>query len=78
LMLAALVRALNRGQCPKPETIFAIVYLEGKMFEKMGCAIRSVCLCSTTGIDPYTNGRRLSPWRMLSRNLRGPSVIKLI
>lgn len=44
-------------------------YLESKVLKEVRSSVRLVGLCPATGIDPHTNGRGLSPWRVLSRNL---------
>jgi hypothetical protein len=44
-------------------------YLEGKMFQEVSCAIGPVCFRSRSSINPYTDSRRLCPWRVLRSNL---------
>lgn len=44
------------------------------MFQEVRRAIGFVGFGSAASIDPYTHSRRLSPWRMLSRNLDQKSV----
>ena len=39
------------------------------MFQEVSCAIGLVCFRSASRIDPNSNGRGLSPWRVLGRNL---------
>ena len=40
------------------------------MLEEVRGSIRLVGLCSATGVDPHTHGRSLSPWRVLSGDLK--------
>lgn len=44
-------------------------YLECEMLKKVSCAVCCICLRPATGIDPNTDRRRLSPWRVLGGNL---------
>ena len=44
------------------------------MLKKVCCAIGSVCLRPTAGVDPYTNSRGLCPRRVFSCYLRFDSV----
>ena len=39
------------------------------MLEEVRGSICLVGLCSATGVDPHANGRSLSPWRVLGRDL---------
>jgi hypothetical protein len=45
------------------------MYLESKMLEEVSSAIGLVSLCPATGVDPDTNGRSLSPGRVLGGDL---------
>lgn len=46
-------------------------YLESKVLKKVCGSVGLVCLSTAAGIDPHTDGRRLCPWRVLGRDLRG-------
>lgn len=70
LVLGSLVGTLTHCQqacIPRISVIYP--YLESKVLEEVRSSVRLVGLCPATGIDPHTNGRGLSPWRVLSRNL---------
>jgi hypothetical protein len=69
LMLAAAVCALFPCYWSVYSFWYCLANLESKMFKKMGGSIGRIGFCSTSGVDPDTNGRGLSPWRVLCCNL---------
>lgn len=44
------------------------------MLQEVSSSIGLVSLSSASGIDPYTDGRGLSPWRVFGSNLEGQSA----
>lgn len=74
LVLGSLVGTLAHcQQTCNPRIPVVYPYLESKVLKEVRSSVRLVGLCPATGIDPHTNGRGLSPWRVLGRNLI-PSV----
>lgn len=70
LVLGSLVGTLAHCQQTRiPRRSVICPYLESKVLKEVRSSVRLVGLCPATGIDPHTNGRGLSPWRVLSRNL---------
>jgi hypothetical protein len=49
--------------------LIVVTYFEGKMLQKVCGSICLVCLGTTPSIDPDTNSRSLSPWRVLGGDL---------
>lgn len=47
------------------------------MLQEVRCAVRLICLRAATGIDPNTNSRSLSPWRVLSGDLENVQFVSL-
>ena len=70
LMLSSIARALILLSVLNAAFLNPIeLYLEGKVFQEVRCAVCLVGFRSRPSINPYTDCRRLSPWRMLRGNL---------
>ena len=70
LVLRPLVCALYQGQWPAPPVGSGHVrHLEGQVLKEVRGSVRLIGLCSATSVNPHANGRSLSPWRVLGRDL---------
>jgi hypothetical protein len=71
LLLCSVAGTLNPSSIPSSTQYEPIeLYLEGKMFQEVSCAIGPVRLRSRSSINPHPNSRRLRPWRVLRRYLK--------
>lgn len=64
--------------CPRTSAFYRPVlpftrpsYLECKVLEEVRGSVGLVRLSAAAGVNPHTDGRRLGPWRVLGRDLRG-------
>jgi hypothetical protein len=70
LLLCSVAGALNASSMPISTPYEPIeLYLEGKMFQEVSCAIGLVRFRSRSSINPHPDSRRLCPWRVLRSNL---------
>ncbi len=71
LLLCPIAGTLNLTSMPVSTLYEPIeLYLEGKMFQEVSCAIGLVRFRSRSSINPHPDSRRLCPWRVLRSNLR--------
>jgi hypothetical protein len=70
LLLCSVAGTLKPSSIPSSNPYEPIEsYLEGKMFQKVSCAIGPVRFRSRSSINPHPDSRRLCPWRVLRSNL---------
>jgi hypothetical protein len=71
LLLCSVAGTLNRLSISSPSSYQSIeLYLEGKMFQEVSCAVGLVGFGSRSSVNPHSNSRRLRPWRVLRGNLK--------
>jgi hypothetical protein len=70
LLLCSVAGTLNPSSVPISTPCESIeLYLKGKMFQEVSCAIGLVRLRSRSSINPHPDSRCLRPWRVLRSNL---------